>query len=111
MIGHGDAVFDGDAFDGNERDHVGGPHARMGSRVVVEIDEFRRLADAADGGFLNGFALAHQCDDAAVVVGVHLAIEQVNAGHFHGVDDGVNFRLVAAFGEIGNAFDERGHNG
>ena len=60
-------------------------------------------------GFLNGFALADQRDDAAVVVGVHFAIEQIDAGHFHGVDDGVNFGFIAAFGEIRNTFDERGH--
>ena len=28
----------------------------------------------------------------------------------HGVDDGVNFGFVAAFGKIRNTFDERGHN-
>jgi hypothetical protein len=43
------------------------------------------------------------------VVGVHLAIEQVDAGHLHGVDDGVNFGFIAAFGEIRDTFDERGH--
>ena len=64
---------------------------------------------AADGGFLNSLALADQCDDATVVVGIHFAIEQVDAGHLHGVDDGVDFGLVAAFREVGDAFDERGH--
>ncbi len=72
---------------------------------------FRSLAHAADGGFLNGLALAGQSNDAAIVVGVHFAIEQVDAGHLHGLDDGVNFGFVAAFGEIRNAFDERGHKG
>ena len=67
-------------------------------------------AHPANGCFLNGFALADNRNDAAVVVGVHFAIQQVNAGHFHGVDDGVNFGLVAAFGEVGDAFDQRGHN-
>jgi hypothetical protein len=83
----------------------------MGAGVNVEIDQLSGFAHAANGGFLNGFAVSDQGDDAAVVVGVHFAVEQVDAGHFHGVDDGVNFGFVAAFGEIGYAFDERGHNG
>ena len=109
MVGHGDAVFNGDAVDRDEGNDVGRAHARMRARVDVEVDEFGGLAHAADGGFLNGLALADQSDDAAVVIGVHFAIEQVDAGHFHGVDDGVNFGFVAAFREIRNTFDERGH--
>ena len=77
----------------------------MRSGVVVEIDEFGRLAHAANGCFLNGFALAHNRNNAAVVIGIHFTIQQVNARHFHGVYDGVNFGLVAAFGEVGNTFD------
>jgi hypothetical protein len=70
-----------------------------------------RLADAADGGLLNRVAFANESDHATVVVGIHFAVEQIDARHFHGVNDGVNFGLIAAFGEIGNTFDERGHNG
>ena len=82
----------------------------MRSLVFGEIDKFGGFADPTNRGFLNGLAFADQGDHAAVVVGIHLAIKQVDAGNFHGVDDGVNFGLVAAFGKIGNAFDERGHN-
>ena len=104
------AIFDGDAVKGNERNHVGSAHARVCALMFGQVDHFRRLAHAADGGFLNGLALADQRDDATVVVGVHFAIEQVDAGHLHGVDDGVDFGLVAAFREVGDAFDERGHD-
>ena len=83
----------------------------MRASVDVQIDQFSGLAHAADGGLLNGFALADQSDDAAVVIGVHFAVEQIDAGHLHGVNNGVNFRFVAAFGKIRNAFDERGHKG
>ena len=55
--GHGDAVFNGDAFDGNEGNDVGGAHARMRALVLGEVDEFGGLANAANGGLLNGFAL------------------------------------------------------
>ena len=111
MIRHRHAVFDGDAFDRNERHNVGRAHARMRAGVNVKIDELGGLAHAADDRFLNGFALADQRDDRAIVVEVAFAIEKVDAGHLHSVDNGVNFGLVAAFGEIRNAFDERGHKG
>jgi len=83
----------------------------MGASMCGQIDQFGSLPHAANGGFLNGFALANQSDDAAVVVGVHFAVEQVDAGHLHGVDDGVNFGFIASFREVRNTFDERGHNG
>jgi hypothetical protein len=45
------------------------------------------------------------------VVGVHLAVEQIDAGNLHGFDNGIDFGRVAAFREIGNAFDESlGHS-
>ncbi len=83
----------------------------MRAGVSRQVNQFGSLAHAADRRFLNGLALADQCDDAAVVVGIHLAVKQVDARHLHGVDYGVNFGFIAAFGKIGNAFDERGHNG
>ena len=48
--------------------------------------------------------------DAAVVVGVTFAIEQIDAGNFaHRGDDGVDLGGVAPFGKIRNAFDESFH--
>ncbi len=67
------------------------------------------LPDAANYGFLHLHGIAHQRDDAAIMVGVHLAIEKVNAIHLHGFKDGVNFGLVAAFREVRNTFDECRH--
>jgi hypothetical protein len=79
--------------------------------VPGEVDQLGGLADAADGGLLNGFAVADESDDAAVVVGVHLPVEKINAGELHGFDDGIDFGGVAAFGEIGNTFYESvGHD-
>ena len=37
---------------------------------------------------------------------VHLAVEQIDAGNLHGFDDGIDFGGIAAFGKIGNAFNE-----
>ncbi len=75
-----------------------------------EIDQLRRLADSANCRFLNRVALANERDDAAIVVGIHLAVEQIDAGNLHGFDNGVDLGRIAAFGKIGNAFNQRvGH--
>jgi hypothetical protein len=43
------------------------------------------------------------------MVGVHLSIEQIDAVHLHGVDDGVNAGLVAPFGKVRYTFYECWH--
>ena len=103
---HRHAVFDRDAVDRNERNHIGSTHPRVCAFVLREVDQLGGPADAANGGFLNRFAVANQRDHAAIVVGIHLAIEEIDTGHLHGFDDGVDFGLVTAFGKIGNAFNE-----
>src|ERR1700680_2592813 len=84
VAGHGHAVLDGDAVDGNERDNVGRSHARVRTLMLRQVEEFGSLAYSADSGFLDGLALADQSDDAAVVVGVHFAVEEINAVPFNG---------------------------
>ena len=107
MTGHGDAIFDADAFNRNERYDIRRAHPRVRTPVLVEINEFCRSSHAPDRRFLNSFALSHKSDHAAVVVGVHLAIQHVNAIHFHGLDDRVYFGLIAAFRKIGDTLDQR----
>ena len=63
----------------------------MRSLVLVQVDQLRCLADSANGRFLNRVSFACQGDDAAVMVGIHFAIEKVNTFHFHRVDNCVNF--------------------
>ena len=94
---HGDAVFDGDAIDGDEGHDIGRTHSWMRTLMFGEIEQLRGLPYPADGGFLNGFAFADQRDHATVVVGVHFAIEKKDAGNLHGVDNGIDLRLVTAF--------------
>ena len=72
-----------------------------------EVDQLRGLADAANGGFLDGVALADQRDHAAIVVGIHFAIEKKDAGNLHGFDDGVDLGRIPAFRKIGNTFNQR----
>jgi hypothetical protein len=43
------------------------------------------------------------------MIRVHLAVEEVNAVHLHGFEDGIDFGLVAAFGEVRYTLDECRH--
>jgi hypothetical protein len=79
---HGHAVFDGDAVDRNKGHDIGCSHARVRTLVFGEIDQLGGLPYPANGGFLNGFTLADQGDDRAVVVGIHLAVEEIDPGIF-----------------------------
>ena len=106
---HRHAIFNRHTVDWNKGDYVRRSHAGMRASVDIQVDQFGGFAHPANCGFLNGLPIAHQRDDRAVVVGIALAIQQVDAGNLHGVNDGVNFSLVAAFGEVRNTFNERGH--
>jgi hypothetical protein len=43
------------------------------------------------------------------MVSIHLAVKEIDSVHLHGFKDCVNLGFVAAFGEIGNTFDECWH--
>ena len=102
MFRHLNAIFYGYAFDWNERDDVGSAHAGMRALMLRKIDYLSGLADTAQYGFHDGLAVTDQRDDAAVVIGIHLAIEQKDTVHLHGLDNRVYLGFVAAFGKIGN---------
>jgi hypothetical protein len=78
----------------------------MRSLMYRQINQLRRLAHPANRRFLNRFALPHQRDHATVVIGIHLAIQQVHAIHLHGLDNGIDFGLVPAFRKVRNTFHE-----
>ena len=104
---HRYTVFDSHAINGDEWHHVCRAHPRMRALMLGQVDQLGRFAHTSNGGFLNRLPLSHQRNYAAIVVGIHLAIQQVNAIHLHGVNDRIDFRLVAAFGEIGNTLNQR----
>src|SRR5437870_8032724 len=79
MPRHGHAIFDRHPLNRNERHHVRRAHPRMRSLMHVQINQLRRFANATDGGLLDWLTLADQRDDATIVVGIHLAIEQIDA--------------------------------
>src|SRR5262249_149423 len=61
-------------------------------------------------GFDDGVGLAGQRNHRAVVVGVHLPVEDPDPRDLaHGVDQRVDFAGVAAFAEIRNTLDQSFH--
>jgi len=106
---HGNTVFQAQAFDWDERDNVGRSQPRVGTLVMVQVNEFRRFAHATNCRFGHSFSIADNRDDTPVVVGIHLAVEQEYAVPLHGVHNGVDFRRVAAFGEIRDALNQGLH--
>ena len=104
--GHRNTIFQREAINRDKGNDIGRPHARVRSLMPGEVDQLGGLPCPANRRFLNGFSLAGQRDDAAVVIGIHLPVEEVDAGNHHGFDDGVDFGGVAAFREIGNAFNK-----
>src|SRR5581483_11762605 len=52
VASHGDAIFDGNAFNGDERHHVGRPHAGMRALVNIQINQLGRLAHSSNGCLL-----------------------------------------------------------
>jgi hypothetical protein len=77
--------------------------------VLGKVDQLGGLAYAADGGFGDVDRIAHEGVYTAVMIRVHLAVEEVNAVHLHGFEDGIDFGLVAAFGEVRYTLDECRH--
>jgi len=75
-----------------------------------QIDQLCSLANTANRGFFNRLALAHQRNHAAVVVGVHLPVEKIDAGNFHRLDDRIDLGGIAAFREVWNTFNESGRH-
>ena len=105
-----DAILDGDAFDGDERDHIGCAKPRMGSGVAREVDQLGGFADAAQRSLRDALGFSDKRDHAAIVVRVAFTVEEEDAGNLaHGRDDGFHFGGIAALGEIRNAFDEALH--
>src|ERR1700759_662464 len=81
----------------------------MRARVLGEIDQLSGFSDTAYRSLSHIDRIAHKGNDAAVVIGVHLAVEEIDSVHLHGFDDGVDATFVASFGEVRYTFDECGH--
>src|ERR1700691_3671324 len=97
------AIFERDTFHWHERHHIDGADAGVDAFVCTEVDEADGSLDSAVGGFDYGCGWTGEGDDGAVVIGVHLAVQDGDAAHgSDGFDDGVYFGRVATFGEVGD---------
>ena len=106
-LGELDALFQRDAFDRDERHHVGRADARVRALLLRQIDQRDGLFHRAEGGIGHGGGRTDEREDAAVVVGIGFAVEQDHLGDGEDrLHDGVDLGGIAAFGEIGDALDE-----
>ena len=99
------ALLERDARNGDERQHVGGAHARVSAVVVAHVDELRGAFDTGKGRLEHGFGLADEGHHRAVgrLAGVH--VEQFDPfDRLDGRGNFVNYGLVASLAEVGNAF-------
>ena len=76
--GHGGALLEGDAADGDEREHVCGSDARVCAGVAAHVDELSCASHAAESGLHHGLGLADEGDDGAVG-----GLSGVYVEHFH----------------------------
>lgn len=101
-----DTLVEAGAVQGDEGDHIGGSDARMDACVEAEVDRLRGASGSANGRFGDGGRFPGEGDDAAVMIAVHFPAEDEDAFHAaDGIDNRANDVFVAAFGEIGDAFD------
>ena len=78
--------------------------------MLREVDQLVGFSDAAQRRFGDCFRFTGEGDHRAVVIGVALAIEQIDAFHLaHGCDNGVDLGDVAPFGKIRNALNQSFH--
>src|ERR1035438_7258035 len=106
----GNAILQGNARDWDEGDDVGGADAGVRAGMHVHVDQFEGLAGTENGRFANRFGVACEGDDAAIVIGVHFPVEDVDIGDAaHGLDNRIDLGGVAAFREIRYAFDQSFH--
>jgi hypothetical protein len=102
-----DALFQRDAFDGDERDHVGGADARVGALVPGEIDQLDGFRHAAQGGVGHRGGWAYEGEDRAIVIGIRLAVQQDHLGDGEDrLNDGIHLGGIASFGKIGNTLHQ-----
>src|SRR2546427_13279044 len=106
-----DAVVQRDAADRDERDHVGRADAGMLASVGGKVDSVEGLFSRPKCGFADGFGRSDEGQDAAVVIGVALAVQHDDAGDsLNGVDQRVNGLGLPAFAEVGDALDKTIHD-
>ena len=107
LAGKEHALIERDIADRHERYDVSRTDARVNAALGGKIDELGGSSRSTNSGFNDRGRRPGDRHDRAVVVWITGEIEQRYTVDGHGSDDGFNDGRVAAFGEIGHAFDER----
>ena len=69
------AFFHRDAFDWNERDNVGCAQARMRAFMDVQVNQFCCFGCGLYGGINNDFRRRHKSNHTAIMIRVHLFVQ------------------------------------
>jgi hypothetical protein len=78
--------------------------------MLVHVDQLGRLSNTPQDRLQDGLRLPHKSDHGAVVIGVHLLIEQTDRPIMRNFgSNGLNYRFISAFAEVGNALYELIH--
>ena len=101
------ALFQRDAFDRDERDHVGRADARVRALLLRQIDQRDGLLHRAECGIGNRGGRTDEGQHAAVVIGIGFAVQQDHLGDGEDcLNDRVNLAGIAAFRKIGDTLYE-----
>jgi hypothetical protein len=78
--------------------------------VLAHVDQLGSLSDTPQDRLQDGLRLPHKRDHGAVVIGVHLLIEQPDRPIMRNFgSNGLNYRLISALAEVGYALDQLAH--
>ena len=92
-----DALLDSHAGDRNKRDHIDGAHARVLALMDVQVDQLRRFLGDAEARLHARVGRADEREDAAMMIGVRLDVQNRHPGRLRRVDDRLNLSLIPAF--------------
>src|SRR5690606_33742108 len=106
-VGKLDAGFQRNIAQRNKRYDVRRAHARMLPHMRVKIDQPRSRLNRPESGLHNRLRFPRKRYDRAVVVMIHLRIEQINAFSPNRRDDRLDNFRTPAFAEIGYTLDKR----
>jgi hypothetical protein len=78
--------------------------------MLAHVDQLGRLSHAPHGRLQDGLRLTHKRDHGTVVIRVHLLVEQSDRPIMRNFgSNGLNYRPISAFAEVGNALHELAH--
>ena len=101
------ALGQGDALQRDERNHIHGADARVGSAVMSHVDQLGGALRAGQRRLQRRLGRRDKGEHRAVVIGIAVRIEYDHSGNgADGLADGVDDLRPPAVGEIGDALDQ-----